>query len=170
MQVACDHCGAKYDLDESEITGRGVRITCPSCSHVFVVYQTKKEESFELEVDLELDDNGELSMDLDGMLESLIADIDEDNEGPQGNESEKSEDKSVDEQSTVIASSAEQNPFASEATPAPDVVEHSSSSEVAAESDVREASQTTISNDQIAALDVNSLNFASVGIKSWKVK
>ena len=46
MQVACDHCGAEYDLDKSEITGRGVRITCPSCSHVFVVYQTKEEESF----------------------------------------------------------------------------------------------------------------------------
>ena len=112
MQVACDHCGAEYELDESEITGRGVRITCPSCSHVFVVYQTKKEESFELEVDLELDDNGS-GMDLDGMLESLIADNDEDNEGPQGN-GEKSEDKSVDEQSTVIASSAEQNAFASD--------------------------------------------------------
>ena len=171
MQVACDHCGAKYDLDESEITGRGVRITCPSCSHVFVVYQTKKEESFELEVDLELDDNGELSMDLDGMLESLIADIDEDGEG------EKSETKSSDENSPDSGAPA-QNALDTET--AAEVVD--SSTEETPESDEGSSAQTEesstevsektpeITNDQIAALDVNSLNFASVGIKSWKVK
>ena len=83
MQVACDHCGAEYELDESEITGRGVRITCPSCSHVFVVYQPKKEESFEIEVDLQLDDNGELSMDLDEMLGAVIADVEQDVDTPE---------------------------------------------------------------------------------------
>jgi len=39
MIVTCDHCGARYRLDESKIPGRGARVTCPSCRHVFVVYR-----------------------------------------------------------------------------------------------------------------------------------
>ena len=42
MQVACDHCGAEYDLDESEITGRGVRITCPTCSRFCRISNQKR--------------------------------------------------------------------------------------------------------------------------------
>ncbi|MEC8425362.1 MAG: zinc-ribbon domain-containing protein, partial [Myxococcota bacterium] len=37
--VTCDHCGARYKLDEARISGRGAKITCPRCSHVFVVYR-----------------------------------------------------------------------------------------------------------------------------------
>ncbi len=39
MVVTCEHCGAKYRLDPGRIDGRGARITCPRCRHVFVVYQ-----------------------------------------------------------------------------------------------------------------------------------
>lgn len=39
MIVTCDHCGARYKLDEARISGRGAKITCPRCSHVFVVYR-----------------------------------------------------------------------------------------------------------------------------------
>lgn len=39
MVVTCEHCGARYRLDQGRIPGRGARITCPSCSHVFVVYR-----------------------------------------------------------------------------------------------------------------------------------
>jgi predicted Zn finger-like uncharacterized protein len=39
MIVTCDHCGARYKLDESRISGRGAKITCPRCRHVFVVYR-----------------------------------------------------------------------------------------------------------------------------------
>ena len=39
MIVTCDHCGARYRLDESKIPGRGARVTCPSCRHIFVVYR-----------------------------------------------------------------------------------------------------------------------------------
>ena len=39
MVVTCEHCGARYRLDKSRIEGRGARITCPKCKHVFVVYQ-----------------------------------------------------------------------------------------------------------------------------------
>ncbi|MFT4977790.1 MAG: putative Zn finger-like uncharacterized protein, partial [Myxococcota bacterium] len=37
--VTCDHCGTRYKLDEAKIPGRGARVTCPSCKHVFVVYR-----------------------------------------------------------------------------------------------------------------------------------
>jgi len=39
MIVTCDHCGTRYKLDEAKIPGRGARVTCPSCKHVFVVYR-----------------------------------------------------------------------------------------------------------------------------------
>ncbi len=39
MVVTCEHCGARYRLDKTRIQGRGARITCPQCRHVFVVYQ-----------------------------------------------------------------------------------------------------------------------------------
>ena len=38
MVVACDNCGAKYQIEEDKIQGRGARITCRKCSHVFAVY------------------------------------------------------------------------------------------------------------------------------------
>ena len=41
MVVTCEHCGARYRLDPARIQGRGARITCPRCRHVFVVYQDK---------------------------------------------------------------------------------------------------------------------------------
>ena len=166
MQVACDHCGAEYDLDGSEIIGRGVRITCPSCSHVFVVYQTEKEESFELEVDLELDDNGELSMDLDGMLESLIADVEESADVVQQNNAEED----VEGIAEKVKESTE-NSFASESSQTSDVyVQPTLQAGSEDPQETESAVQASISSEQIASLDVHSLNFAGVGIKSWKVK
>ena len=44
MVVTCEHCGARYRLDKDRIQGRGARITCPGCSHVFVVYQDDENE------------------------------------------------------------------------------------------------------------------------------
>ncbi len=38
MIVTCEHCKARYRLSDSKIKGRGARITCPKCRHVFVVY------------------------------------------------------------------------------------------------------------------------------------
>ncbi len=40
MIVTCEHCGARYKLDDSKITGRGAKITCPRCRHLFVVYRS----------------------------------------------------------------------------------------------------------------------------------
>ena len=39
IKVQCEKCGTKYKLDESRVKGRGARITCPTCQHVFVVYR-----------------------------------------------------------------------------------------------------------------------------------
>lgn len=38
MIVQCERCSARYRLEDTKITGRGARITCPRCRHVFVVY------------------------------------------------------------------------------------------------------------------------------------
>ena len=43
MVVTCEHCGARYRLDPARIEGRGARITCPRCRHVFVVYQNSED-------------------------------------------------------------------------------------------------------------------------------
>lgn len=40
MIVNCEKCAARYKLDDSKVTGRGARITCPKCRHVFVVFPT----------------------------------------------------------------------------------------------------------------------------------
>jgi len=40
MIVTCDQCGSRYKLDDAKITGRGARITCPSCRNVFVVFKS----------------------------------------------------------------------------------------------------------------------------------
>lgn len=47
MIVTCEQCAARYKLDPARITGRGVRITCPSCRHVFVVYRQSDEAGAE---------------------------------------------------------------------------------------------------------------------------
>lgn len=38
MIVTCESCKSRYKLDDSKISGRGAKITCPKCRHVFVVY------------------------------------------------------------------------------------------------------------------------------------
>lgn len=38
MIVTCPACSSRYKLDESKVTGRGAKITCPKCKHAFVVY------------------------------------------------------------------------------------------------------------------------------------
>ena len=43
MIVTCERCSARYKLDDSKIKGRGARITCPKCQHVFVVYNKAAE-------------------------------------------------------------------------------------------------------------------------------
>ena len=53
MQVACEHCNTEYDLDDAHILERGVRITCPSCAHVFIVYPNREEEEEEVSLDQE---------------------------------------------------------------------------------------------------------------------
>lgn len=42
MIVTCDHCGTRYKLDNAKIPGRGARVTCPGCKHVFVVYRQEE--------------------------------------------------------------------------------------------------------------------------------
>ena len=53
MVVTCEHCGARYRLDPSRIEGRGVRITCPTCRHVFVVYQDSADAAVKTEAVVE---------------------------------------------------------------------------------------------------------------------
>jgi len=199
MQVACEHCSAEYEVEESEISGRGVRITCPSCSHVFVVYHTPQEPSFEMDIEIELDDNGELSMDLDAMLNSIIDETEAGTDKAkevEGSESKKESGEELDfevdvefdnvqfeniesdkAQGDVVA--AQNVPVQSELA-ADSGNETSVNQEGSAVDGVLEQQPDTnkthddllqkVTAEQIASMDVHSLNFASVGIKSWKVK
>ncbi len=38
MVVTCPSCSARYRLNPDKMKGRGAKITCPKCSHVFVVF------------------------------------------------------------------------------------------------------------------------------------
>ncbi|MBT3218443.1 MAG: hypothetical protein HN348_05075, partial [Proteobacteria bacterium] len=39
MIVSCPSCEARYKINDSKIKGRGAKITCPRCTHRFVVYK-----------------------------------------------------------------------------------------------------------------------------------
>jgi len=39
MIVSCPDCSARYKINEGKIKGRGAKITCPRCTHPFVVYR-----------------------------------------------------------------------------------------------------------------------------------
>jgi predicted Zn finger-like uncharacterized protein len=53
MIVTCDHCGAKYNLDPTKVQGRGARITCPKCAHVFTVYKENADAGSESNASVE---------------------------------------------------------------------------------------------------------------------
>ncbi|MBE9529239.1 MAG: zinc-ribbon domain-containing protein, partial [Proteobacteria bacterium] len=38
MIIECDSCSTKFRLDESRITGRGVKVRCTKCQSVFIVH------------------------------------------------------------------------------------------------------------------------------------
>jgi len=38
MVITCPNCEAKYKLPGEKLKGRGAKITCPRCSHVFVIF------------------------------------------------------------------------------------------------------------------------------------
>ena len=216
MKVVCEHCSAEHELDQTEMTGRGVRITCPACSHVFVVYQddvqvdvqvegqvddSVSDSGFEIDFDIELDENGELSMDLDEMLSSIVSEVDsgsenENDAGPSSTETatvkqdvqndtnepasenffselavEPSTESST-ESSTSISSVDEVGADVEQVGRG--VIKGATNLGVQADEDSGSVSDNTVDTpitpDQVEALDVHALNFASVGIKSWKVK
>ena len=41
MIVTCPSCTARYKIDAAKLTGRGARITCPKCSHKFVLERSE---------------------------------------------------------------------------------------------------------------------------------
>lgn len=45
MIVSCPSCRARYKVDEAKIKGRGAKITCPRCRHVFVVYKDQDQQA-----------------------------------------------------------------------------------------------------------------------------
>jgi predicted Zn finger-like uncharacterized protein len=139
MQVACEHCGTEYSLDEENITGRGVRITCPSCSHVFTVYKPQEEIDIDLEIDDDLfEENKDVEIDIEidlepdpdevEVVESLL-------EETFNIEDESDDDNSVEED---ISPELEDLP--------------------------------AVTEEALAAMDVNTLDFQKVGLQAWKVK
>lgn len=58
LKVQCEKCKTKYKLEEARIQGKGAKITCPKCRHVFVVMKdTLKEAEGEDEGGSELGDS-----------------------------------------------------------------------------------------------------------------
>jgi len=43
MVITCPNCEAKYKLPGEKLKGRGAKITCPRCSHVFVIFNKEAE-------------------------------------------------------------------------------------------------------------------------------
>ena len=43
MVITCPSCSARYRLNPKKVQGRGAKITCPKCSHVFVVFTDETE-------------------------------------------------------------------------------------------------------------------------------
>ena len=44
MVITCPSCSARYRLNQDKIKGRGAKITCPKCSHIFVVFSDGETE------------------------------------------------------------------------------------------------------------------------------
>ncbi len=44
MVITCPSCAARYRLSPDKIQGRGAKITCPKCAHVFVVFTDQEAE------------------------------------------------------------------------------------------------------------------------------
>ncbi len=42
MVITCPSCSARYRLNPDKIKGRGAKITCPKCSHIFVVFSDQE--------------------------------------------------------------------------------------------------------------------------------
>ena len=43
MIVTCPACNARYKINGDKLPGRGAKITCPRCQHLFVVYKSDSE-------------------------------------------------------------------------------------------------------------------------------
>ena len=43
MVITCPNCQAKYKLPGKKLEGRGAKITCPRCSHIFVIFNKDRE-------------------------------------------------------------------------------------------------------------------------------
>ncbi len=45
MVITCPNCEAKYKLPGEKLKGRGAKITCPRCAHVFVIFNQEAESA-----------------------------------------------------------------------------------------------------------------------------
>ncbi len=52
MIIQCDKCSTKFRLDDSRITGNGVRVRCTKCQHVFIVAPPPPAEEVGAEADV----------------------------------------------------------------------------------------------------------------------
>ena len=53
MVINCPSCAARYRLGDGRIQGRGARVVCPRCSHVFVILKDPAASSSEVAVEPE---------------------------------------------------------------------------------------------------------------------
>jgi len=48
MIVQCDRCNTRFRLDDSKVTGKGVKVRCSKCQNIFVVKPPPPQEEFPL--------------------------------------------------------------------------------------------------------------------------
>ena len=53
MVITCPNCEAKYKLPGEKLKGRGAKITCPRCAHVFVIFNQEAEKATESDLEVE---------------------------------------------------------------------------------------------------------------------
>ncbi|MCB9777180.1 MAG: zinc-ribbon domain-containing protein [Alphaproteobacteria bacterium] len=143
MIVSCENCGARYKLDPARITGRGVRITCPRCKNVFVVYRQQAEATGEVPVS-------------DGAADAAA---------------EAAEDANDDDEATQIFTRAASRPKPAEPVGSKAAAKPAApAARPAAPTPAPAAAERPPAPKKSARGDVASLDFASVGISGWKVK
>jgi len=134
MIVTCEHCAARYKLDPGRISGRGVRITCPRCKNVFVVYSSQAEDGGLIETE-----------EASAAVEAAAT-----GRGATGAPAARA--------AAGPATAAAPKPASATARPAP-----------AAPAAAAAAAAAPAKAAEVRP-DVESLDFATVGIQAWKVK
>lgn len=145
MIVSCESCKSRYKLDDSKITGRGAKITCPKCKHVFVVLAPP-------------------SSIVDSPKPSMLP------QTAAGNEWEDDEPTRVGREGAAAVAQASASPPAASAPPAAAPTEPATPPEHEVVRPRAAAAAPAAPTKEAVAARAATLDFRKVGVTAWKVK